>query len=167
MRIAELAKLTGVTTSAIRYYESRGLIQPSARTESGYRLFEPRTVGRVGFIQRAKALGLSLTEIEQLLQERREPSDQQRIRHAVAHKLVDTERRIQELEMLRTELNAMHKRLSTVDATCGRIGDCECWLPNDKEAQFMSHNADGCDCCGCTCTPGEGGCCSCCGCNKK
>jgi DNA-binding transcriptional MerR regulator len=38
MRIGELAKNTGVATSALRYYEEAGLLSPAVRTEAGYRL---------------------------------------------------------------------------------------------------------------------------------
>ena len=164
MRIAELAKQTGVTTSALRYYEARGLIRPNARTESGYRVFGRQAVGQVGFIRRAKALGLSLTEIERLLREQSEPSEQLRMRHAVAHKLAETERQIAQMEMLRDELRSMHERLGAMNATCGRIGDCECWLPNEQEVKLMEELANGCNCCGCTCPTTEDGCCDCCGC---
>ena len=67
MRIGELAKLAGISTSALRYYEEVGLLGPAARTEAGYRIFRGDAVGRLQFVQRAKALGLSLQEVRQLL----------------------------------------------------------------------------------------------------
>jgi len=167
MRISELARQTGVTTSALRFYEARGLLKVDGRTEAGYRVFGTAAVCRVGFIQRAKALGLSLREIERLLQEPPGPSEQLRMRHAIAHKLAETESRIAELEILRLELRAMHERLGAVDAVCGHLGDCGCWLPNQQEAELMAKNEEGCSCCGCTCPPDESGCCDCCGCGRK
>src|SRR5205807_201137 len=67
--IAELGKQTGLSTSALRYYESRGLLEADARTPAGYRLYSERALCRAGFIQRAKALGLTLQEIERVLKE--------------------------------------------------------------------------------------------------
>lgn len=67
LRISELASLTGTTTDTLRYYERLGLLWPSSRTDSGYRLYGDAEVGRLQFIRRAKYLGLSLEEIRGLL----------------------------------------------------------------------------------------------------
>lgn len=166
MRIAELAERTGVSASALRYYEARGLLRADARTLAGYRLYRLPAVGRVGFIQRAKALGMSLREIEALLREAAEPPAQARIRHAVAHKLAQTQARIAELEALRSELLLMERRLNGGNPGCGHIGDCECWLPNDTEVAMAIQNVEGCSCCGCTC-PSTDGECGCCGCSTR
>jgi MerR family transcriptional regulator, copper efflux regulator len=165
MRIIDVARTTGCSTSALRYYEDQGLLQPDKRSEAGYRLYSNEVVGRVSFIQRAKALGLTLREIRQLLQEPLDHStDQIKLRHAIAHKLADTRDRIAELEHLKGELEALQARLDygQIVAKCGNIGDCECWLPTEKEVRQMVNNSGGCSCCGCTC-PGSG-ICSCCGC---
>ena len=65
--ISEIAHRSGFTTSALRYYEGRGLLAPSARTEGGYRVYDDRTVSRLAFIARAKQLGCSLDEIIDLV----------------------------------------------------------------------------------------------------
>jgi hypothetical protein len=69
------------------------------------------------------------------------------------------------LEVLREDLEAMHARLTAgTHPRCGKIGDCECWLPTGKEVSDMAASqADACSCCGCTC-PSTDGTCSCCGC---
>ena len=51
------------STSALRYYEGIGLVEPSIRTDAGYRLYDDDTLARLGFIARAKQLGCSLEEI--------------------------------------------------------------------------------------------------------
>ena len=66
-QIGELAKRCGVTTDTLRFYEKNGLIQPFGRSESGYRLYSEENQKQVGFILRAKDLGLSLEEIRELL----------------------------------------------------------------------------------------------------
>ncbi|MEZ4676079.1 MAG: MerR family transcriptional regulator [Caldilineaceae bacterium] len=66
--IGQLAKRTGLRTSALRYYEDQGLLQPVTRTNAGYRLYDQRAEQIVRFIGRAQRLGFSLTEIERLLQ---------------------------------------------------------------------------------------------------
>jgi DNA-binding transcriptional MerR regulator len=166
MRIAAVSRQTGVATSALRYYEEVGLLAPSARSESGYRLYDCSALGRIAFIQRAKALGLSLAEIKRLLEEPQAgeselANNRARLRHTIAHKLADTRNRIAELETLRGELEALQARLGSAGSVeCGRIGDCGCWLPTQEEVQDMANDA--CSCCDCTC-PNDGTC-TCCGC---
>ena len=70
LTIGQLAKRTGLRTSALRYYEEQALLQPAARTEAGYRLYDARAEETVRFIGRAQHLGFSLPEIRQLLQGR-------------------------------------------------------------------------------------------------
>lgn len=67
MTIGELARRTGLRTSALRYYEEQGLLQPAARTEAGYRLYNANAEQTVRFIGRAQRLGFSLADIQQLL----------------------------------------------------------------------------------------------------
>jgi MerR family redox-sensitive transcriptional activator SoxR len=62
LTIGELAARTGVATSALRFYEERGLIG-SVRTESGHRRYWRAATRRVAFIVFAQRVGLSLEEI--------------------------------------------------------------------------------------------------------
>src|SRR2546428_7451954 len=74
--IGELARRSGVATSALRFYESRGLIL-AARTNGGQRRFARPTLRRVAFIQAEPRVGLSLDEIANALHtlpERRTPT---------------------------------------------------------------------------------------------
>lgn len=61
--IGELARRTGLSVSAIRYYESKGLIEPH-RTGGNQRRFFRSDIRRLSFILIAQRLGLSLEEIE-------------------------------------------------------------------------------------------------------
>ena len=67
LKIGQLAKLTGFTTKAIRYYEMLGLLPRPRRSESGYRLYSEEDRQRLEFIKKAKNLGLSLDEIGDIL----------------------------------------------------------------------------------------------------
>lgn len=67
LTIGELANRTGLRTSALRYYEEQGLLQPTERTAAGYRLYAESAEQTVRFIQRAQRLGFSLTDIGLLL----------------------------------------------------------------------------------------------------
>ena len=68
LTIGQLAKRTGLRTSALRYYEEQGLLTPVTRTAAGYRLYDEHAEQIVRFIGRAQRLGFSLEEIYQLLQ---------------------------------------------------------------------------------------------------
>ena len=65
--IGEVAERSGFSSSALRYYESIGLVAPSARSEAGYRLYDGAALERLRFVARAKHLGCSLEEITDLI----------------------------------------------------------------------------------------------------
>ena len=67
MKIGELADSMDVTTKAIRYYESIGVLDEPARTESGYRSYGPEAIERLQFVKQAQSSGLALTEIKSIL----------------------------------------------------------------------------------------------------
>ncbi|VVP67584.1 hypothetical protein PS918_00596 [Pseudomonas fluorescens] len=67
MRIGELAKISGLAPSRIRFYEASGLIKPAARKANGYRDYAPDTEWVLEIITGAQAAGFSLEEIRQLL----------------------------------------------------------------------------------------------------
>src|ERR1700709_1330778 len=60
------AERSGIATSAIRYYEERGLVR-SRRTTGNQRRYERAMLRRLAFIRTAQRVGLSLEEIEQAL----------------------------------------------------------------------------------------------------
>lgn len=67
MRIGELAKISGLAPSRIRFYEASGLITSVARKANGYRDYAPDTEWVLQIITGAQAAGFSLEEIRQLL----------------------------------------------------------------------------------------------------
>ena len=62
LTIGQLAERSGVATSAIRFYEDRGLVR-SVRTAGNQRRYEQSTLRRIAFIRAAQRVGLSLEEI--------------------------------------------------------------------------------------------------------
>lgn len=68
LTIGQLAKRTGLRTSALRYYEEQGLLEPATRTDAGYRLYDEKAEQTLRFIGRAQRLGFALTDIGHLLQ---------------------------------------------------------------------------------------------------
>lgn len=67
LTIGQLAKKVELRTSALRFYEEQGLLQPDGRSDSGYRLYKPEAAQRLHLIQRAQRLGFSLADIGTLL----------------------------------------------------------------------------------------------------
>jgi MerR family redox-sensitive transcriptional activator SoxR len=66
LTISEVSKRSGVASSALRFYEERGLIR-SVRAGSGHRRYERPVLRRIAFIVFAQRIGLSLDEIGQEL----------------------------------------------------------------------------------------------------
>ena len=67
LKIQEFARRGGVSIRALRHYDSLGLLKPSARSRSGYRLYAETDLGRLHQIVALKAFGLSLTGIADAL----------------------------------------------------------------------------------------------------
>lgn len=65
--IGKVATLARVSTDTLRYYEKEGLIAPSAKTASGYRLYTDESVRRIRFIKHAQHCGFTLSDIQELL----------------------------------------------------------------------------------------------------
>ncbi|MBI4287453.1 MAG: heavy metal-responsive transcriptional regulator [Chloroflexi bacterium] len=113
-----MATATGFTTKTIRYYEREGLLADPGRTGSGYREYTLADVERLGFIGKAKRLGLSLAEIKGILQvyERNEPTCEH-VRSLVDEKLAYVDALLKDLSTFREEMSRLRQRT-------GRLVDC-------------------------------------------
>ncbi|WP_313369709.1 Cu(I)-responsive transcriptional regulator [Achromobacter animicus] len=67
MNIGRAAKESGISAKMIRYYESIGLISPPVRTDSGYRVYSEHDVHTLRFVRRARDLGFSVEQMNELL----------------------------------------------------------------------------------------------------
>ncbi|WP_285362799.1 MerR family transcriptional regulator [Microbacterium sp. LMC-P-041] len=67
MRISELSRRSGIPATALRFYETVGLLR-SARGANGYRDYDDSAIDRLSFIHGAKQLDMSLPEIAELLE---------------------------------------------------------------------------------------------------
>lgn len=67
MKISEFAKKSGVTVKTLLHYDKIGLLQPSLKTEAGYRIYREEDFIRLQQITTLKFIGLSLEEIKQLI----------------------------------------------------------------------------------------------------
>ena len=115
LRIGELSAQTGTNNETLRFYESKGLMREPHRSEAGYRLYTQEDVRKVGFIVRDKRMGFSLREIGELLSLRvdREQSTCGDVKELAEAKLLDIDRKMQELVL-------MHNALQQItEACCG------------------------------------------------
>jgi len=65
--VGQLAKLTGLTVRALHHYHAIGLLEPSQRSDGGYRLYSQADIVRLFRIQALQRLNLSLDEIAAVL----------------------------------------------------------------------------------------------------
>lgn len=120
LTIGELGKATHTKVETIRYYERIGLLAKPDRTAANYRAYSQRELDRLSFLRRARNLGFSLDQIRALLDlsDRRDQPCATVDAMARTH-LVDVERKIADLQALRSEL-------SNLLTQCGKgmIADC-------------------------------------------
>src|SRR3954468_24535830 len=129
LTIGQLAERSGVATSAIRFYESRGLVS-SVRTSGNQRRYAQSTLRRVAFIKTAQRIGLTLGEIGEALAtlpDSRTPTkaDWHRLSLAWRPRLDEQIRRI---ELLRDRLD------SCIGCGCLSLASCALTNPGDDLA---------------------------------
>jgi MerR family redox-sensitive transcriptional activator SoxR len=129
LTIGQLAARSGVATSALRYYEARGLIA-SERTVGNQRRYRQSTLRRVAFIRSAQRVGLTLEEVEAALAtlpEARTPTkaDWARLSRSWRPRL---EQQIERLERLRDKLDGC------IGCGCLSLRTCALNNPDDEVA---------------------------------
>lgn len=127
MKIGELAETAAVSTKAIRYYESIGVLDEPARTESGYRSYGPDAVERLNFVKQSQAAGLALAEIKSILEIKdRGGQSCAHTRALLQKRLVELDTKILEMETARLELRRMYDRAAALDpAECTDSNRCQ------------------------------------------
>ncbi len=102
----ELAEEVGITPRALRFYETKGLIEP--RRAGARRVYDYRDRARLNLILRGKRLGFSLAEIREYLDlydaDPTQTEQIQRLHQAVARRIHDLEQQREALDCALTEL---------------------------------------------------------------
>lgn len=65
--IKDICRITGLNSSAVRYYDSQGLLGEVERRSNNYRVFDEKDVEKLFFIKKARSLGFELEEIKKIL----------------------------------------------------------------------------------------------------
>ncbi|EQC44947.1 transcriptional regulator, MerR family [Bacteriovorax sp. BSW11_IV] len=107
MKIGELASKCELAPSAIRYYESRGLLKSVTRKSNGYRIYTEDAVILLKVIVNAKQAGFSLDEIKQIL-----PADASNWEHDKLVKVINV--KIKDIENLQAQLRKNKSKLKEV-----------------------------------------------------
>jgi MerR family transcriptional regulator, redox-sensitive transcriptional activator SoxR len=127
LAIGVLSKRTGVAPSALRYYESQGLIR-SQRSDGGQRRYARETIRRVSFVRVAQQVGLTLDEIRDALAslpDERTPTEEDWARLSASWRpRVDAQ--ISVLERLRDKLD------SCIGCGCLSLRSCQLMNPGDE-----------------------------------
>jgi len=142
--IGELARRTGLTVKAIRFYSDRGLVPPTDRSPAGYRRYDLAAVARLDLIRTLRELGLDLATIRRILDRETALSD---VAAAHAEALTVQIRTLQLRRAILTmvanrnstpeDLNLMH-RLSQLSTT-----QRESLITNFLDAVFDDSGFDG------------------------
>ena len=118
LSIGEVARHAGVRTSAIRYYESIGLL-PAPERERGRRRYRPETLRLLAVIDAAQRAGLSLAEIGELLSASRDG------RPVGPHLRRLAERKLPEIDALIEHAHAVRRWLeAALTCECLTLDDC-------------------------------------------
>jgi MerR family transcriptional regulator, redox-sensitive transcriptional activator SoxR len=131
LTIGELSSRSGVTASALRFYEREGLIE-STRTDGNQRRYPGVTLRRVALVQAGKAAGIPLERIRAALgtlPEGRSPSkrDWERLSRSWA---LELDRRIATLEAIRGRLT------TCIGCGCLSLKTCTLLNPGDRAAEL-------------------------------
>jgi MerR family transcriptional regulator, redox-sensitive transcriptional activator SoxR len=127
LTIGDVARRSGVATSALRFYESRGLVR-SVRASSGHRRYERSVLRRIAFIAAAQRVGLTLEQIAAslaTLPDARTPSRQDWIRLSRGWRPL-VQARIDELVRLRDDLTGC------IGCGCLSLRRCALFNPADE-----------------------------------
>ena len=105
LRIGEVARRTGLPVKTIRYYCDEGLLQPRARSESGYRLFDEENLAELTIIRSLRAMDVSIPELARILEVRRAGvCNCSVLKDSIAAKMESINLRIDELAAMKDEL---------------------------------------------------------------
>ena len=102
-QIGEFSKMTKLTVKALRYYDEAGILTPSCREESGYRLYSDTDYGKAKLIVLLRGFGFSIAELRDVMEHYENRDD---LRYYLAEKKVQIEAHIRDCRSLMRQMDA-------------------------------------------------------------
>lgn len=136
MNISDVAKKTGLTSKAIRFYEQKGLVTPPLRGENGYRSYNQQHLNELTLLRQARQVGFNLEECGELVNLFNDPA-----RHSADVK-ARTLQKVAEIERHISELQAMRAQLLTLAEACPGDEGADCPIM-DNLSGCCHHRAKG------------------------
>ena len=124
MKIGQLSALSDCSIQTIRYYEKEGLLEAPLRSEGNFRLYDQTALNRLKFVKRCRTLGITLSEIHQLLDLQKAHSEScTEVSGMIDKRVREVQIKINELQQLETELHALRNKCDNDTAIdeCGII----------------------------------------------
>ena len=104
LRIGEMAKISGFSVKTIRFYCDQGLLH-TARSEGRYRIFSSESLADFEIIRALRSMDVPIGELARILEVRRAGvCNCSVLKDSIATKLLSIDSRIQELQMMKSEL---------------------------------------------------------------
>ena len=122
MSIGQAARAAGVAATTLRFYERKGILAPTVRTQAGYRLYDEQAVERLHFIRSAQAVGFTLEDIRALL----DIDDQvecQTVQAMIERRLCEVDAKMTDLQRVRTTLADALERCRRSKKGCAVVAD--------------------------------------------
>lgn len=108
MNISDVAKRTGLTSKAIRFYEEKGLVTPPLRSDNGYRRYTQKHLDELTLLRQARQVGFNLEECGELVNLFNDPGRHSAdVKARTLQKVADIEKHIMELQSMREQLLAL------------------------------------------------------------
>jgi len=133
MNISDVAKKTGLTSKAIRFYEEKGLVTAPIRTDNGYRSYNPKHIEELTLLRQARQVGFNLDECRELVALFNDPA-----RHSADVK-ARTLQKVADIEKHITELGDMRQPLLTLADQCPGDDGAECPIINNLAGCCHNH----------------------------
>lgn len=124
MHISDVAKKTGLTSKAIRFYEEKGLMTPPLRSDNGYRNYSAKQLEELTLLRQARQVGFNLDECREMVSLLNNPQ-----RHSADVKARTLEK-IKEIENHIEQLSQMRQRLLDMAASCPGDERADCPIIN-------------------------------------
>jgi DNA-binding transcriptional MerR regulator len=125
MTIGGASRRSGLSIKALRFYERRGILPAADRRPNGYRIYCETDLGRLRFIKDAKALGLTLGAISEIVN-RPNGSRRRRLLRVLDDRIAESSERIAALTRLRNELERRRRMVVRRPRSDGSSEYCAC-----------------------------------------